>query len=88
MKILKQIEKIRETILEIISILNLNHENEQNFGNLSKILYEDSLINEIYFEKIKNLDDINLKQSEDRKNLLNHLNDIQLYLEMRFYHYL
>ncbi len=84
----KKIKYIRDTLLEIISRLNLAFNKKANFKNLATVLHENNLINENYYQKIVTLDSINEKDLGSLESLKIELNDIQLYLEMRFYHYI
>ncbi|MFX0133074.1 MAG: hypothetical protein ACFFDN_05450 [Candidatus Hodarchaeota archaeon] len=88
MKLSKKIKYIKEILLEIISQLNLSFNKSPNFENLATILYDNNLLDEIYYRKIKLLDSINENELVNSKSLENDLNAIKMYLEMKFYHYI
>ena len=83
----KKIAKIHDLLLEILERLNLKLNMEPTSTNISKLLVEHGLISEQYAQKISALE--NSKQFCDERPLLhNELNDIELYLLSRFYHYI
>ena len=84
----RNMKNLKSIILEIVSILNLSSKVEPKFSELALILYKNNLIHEIYYNKIKSLDSIDMRKLEDSKSLKNKINDIKLYLEMQFYHYI
>ncbi|MHA1299063.1 MAG: hypothetical protein ACTSO9_06410 [Candidatus Helarchaeota archaeon] len=88
MKIEKKLENIRKLLIEIFSILNLKFVEDPSFEDLAEILYDNNLINRNYLEKIKLLDGIIFNGSGGHKTLKSQLDDILMYLEMRFYHYI
>ena len=88
MNLLKKIRYIQKTILEIMAQLNLSVNKEPNFKNLATILHDNNLINEKYYQEIIKLDSVDNRELEGSKSLNIVLNDIQLYLEMQFYHYI
>ncbi|MFX1452753.1 MAG: hypothetical protein ACFFCM_18090 [Promethearchaeota archaeon] len=49
MKLSKKIGYIQNTLLEIISQLNLSFNKEPNFKNFATILHENNLIDEKYY---------------------------------------
>ncbi|MHA1376981.1 MAG: hypothetical protein ACTSRG_01240 [Candidatus Helarchaeota archaeon] len=88
MKLVKKIETLRIILLEIISKLNLEYTKTSSFKDLIEILKINNLVNDYYYNKIRNLDLVDKKHLEGQKTLKKELNDIQLFLELRFYHYI
>ena len=83
----KKITKIHDLLLEILEQLNLKLNIELTFANMSRFLVERNLISEQYAQKISALE--KSKQfCDERPQLHNELNDIELYLLSRFYHYI
>jgi len=88
MNLLKKIRDIQKILLEIMAQLNLSVNKEPNFKNLATILHDNNLINEKYYQEIIKLDSVDNRELKGSKSLNIVLNDIQLYLEMQFYHYI
>ncbi len=83
----KKIGKIHDLLLEILDKLNLKMNSDFTFGNISKFLEERNLISEQYAKKISILDKSD-NFCDERPLLHQELNDIELYLLSRFYHYI
>ena len=83
----KKMTKIHGLLLEILERLNLKLNVDLTFSNISRLLVERNLISEQYAEKLSILDKSN-QFCDERPLLHQELNDIELYLLSRFYHYI
>ena len=76
----KKISKIHNLLIEILERLNLTLNKDPTFQNIAEFLGTRDLISEPYAQKIKIL--------EEKLPSLQEINDIELYLLSRFYHYI
>ena len=85
-KIKNKIEKIRDLLLKIFQRLNLQLNEPQTITNMAHFLQIHRYISESYSNKLKSLD--NPSDIGALKQIYDELNDVELYLMTRFYHYI
>ena len=82
----RKIKKIQNLLLEIIERLNLQFEETPTISNIANFLQTNQYMSEFYSNKLKSLD--SLSELVNLKKIYGELNDLELYLLTRFYHYI
>ncbi|NHI92629.1 MAG: hypothetical protein EAX96_09005 [Candidatus Lokiarchaeota archaeon] len=82
----KKIMKIHKQMFEIFERLNLKLPSPPSISNMAIFLQDHQYISKNYASKIKSLDLIS--DFKNMKNISKEINDIELYLLTRFYHYI